>query len=142
MRAFLLSILLLITVPAFALYKCEAGGKTSYSQTPCPGGVQLDDQASAAPSASALAEAKRKAAADKKEADRLTKARHAAEAKEARERERIARAAEAKRKKCAGLALRKKWAEQDAESASLRTEARAKRKALRASEKYQAECAA
>ncbi len=41
-HALIISLLLLFSAPAMAIYKCEAGGKTTYSDEWCPGGKTVD----------------------------------------------------------------------------------------------------
>jgi hypothetical protein len=138
----LISILVTLSAPALAIYKCESSGKVSYSQFPCPSGNSeiLSGQANDNPPLSEVGQARQQAAQDKHEATRLQKTRHQREAKEEKEQQRIARVNAAKRKKCAALALRKKWTADDALSASGRAAEGAKRKAQRAAEKYEMEC--
>jgi hypothetical protein len=42
MRQFLIILLLFSSAPAMAIYKCEAGGKITYSDERCPGGKVVD----------------------------------------------------------------------------------------------------
>lgn len=134
-RPLLLTLLLAACAPAFAIYKCESDGKTVYGDTPCPGGRTLD----AAPAADA-APATREAARQKEEAARLERARHQREAQEERAQQKQARTAAAQRKKCASLALRRQWAEEDAAKANPKAAPKAQQTARRAAEKHQLEC--
>lgn len=136
----LLLILLTFSAPALAIYKCESGGKTTYSDTPCHNASgNMKEIAVTAPSSDTKA-AQQKLAQDKKELQRLEARRHKEEAATERERQIRFKAHEAKKKKCENLALRSKWAKEDAAHAPIKKEARAKRKALRAAEKQHLEC--
>lgn len=134
----LISLLALVSSPALAVYKCESGGATSYSETPCPGGKAIDVSDRAAPAAAAQAQLQ--AARDKKELARLENARHKREAIEEKEQQRQARAYAARQKKCLSLAQRSKWATEDAAKAVGKSAAKLKLKAHRLDEKYALEC--
>jgi hypothetical protein len=98
---------------ADTIYKCSSDGKVTYSQTPCATGATssvLDVPAAPARDSAAAAELQRQ----KSEADALQKARQKREAKEDREAAKSAAVAAAHRKKCAKLALEKKWADDEA----------------------------
>src|SRR3990167_3887530 len=140
LRILLISILAAWSAPALAIYKCESGGKVSYSQLPCPGGnsVTLPDSVGDGPDQS---QAKLQAAREKKEAARLEEARHKREASEEKNQQRIAkqrnqRASPPMQQKCATLEMRKKWAEDGARSPSLKDPEKASRNAQYLAEKY------
>lgn len=137
-RALLLGLLLSLSAPAFAVYKCESDKKVSYSDIPCPDAKVLDIGGAASPDA---AHARQQATQEKKKLTQLEAARHKMEAKEEKERQQAARANAAARKTCAKLALRKKWADEDAASATGKSAVKAKQKARRAAEQHQSECA-
>jgi hypothetical protein len=139
LRIVLLSLLVLICTPALAVYKCESGGTITYSDEPCRGGkvLELDNPASGKTPASS---AEHQAALDKREARRLEKERHQREAIESKEQQRVAYVNATRQKRCASLALQKKWSEEDAAAATGRSVDRAMRKAQRSAEKYEAEC--
>lgn len=143
LRILLISILAAWTAPALAIYKCESGGKVSYSQLPCPAGnsVTLPDY-SETPEPG---QARLQAAREKKEAARLEQARHQREASEEKEQQRIAkqrsqRTSPAAQQKCAKLEMRKKWAEDGARSPSLKEPEKASRNAQHLAERYEREC--
>jgi hypothetical protein len=142
LRIVLLSLLVLICAPALAVYKCESGGTITYSDEPCRGGkvLELDGPASGKTPASSAASAEHQAALDKREARRLEKERHQREAIESKEQQRVAYVNATRQKRCASLALQKKWSEEDAATATGRSADRAMRKAQRSAEKYEAEC--
>jgi len=133
----LFCVLVLGSAPAMAIYKCEAGGKITYSDEACPGGRAVDIQNGGKPVAS---DAGQRAAREKSELERLQQARRKEEAANQKEQAKIAKADAATHKKCATLAMRKKWGEEDAAAASLKSAEKAKRNARRKAEKYEAEC--
>ena len=137
--------LLLCTLPAWAVYKCESNGQVTYSDAACANGktVAIDDARgvkSPVPATSAKDKAaqqrldKSRAAEDK----RLNRQREKQERQEARAR----LVAEKQKRKCAQLAQRKAWAEDDLRNAPVKTMEKARRKSQRAAENYRAECPA
>lgn len=143
MRLFLLlSVLLAFSSPALAINKCESDGKISYSDKPCGGGkaVRFDAPPDIRPASPDAASAREQAAREKNALNRLQDERRQREAKEDKERHKLARAEEIQRKKCTDLALRQKWAEEDAAAARGKSTEKAKRDARRKAEKFQAEC--
>lgn len=133
----LTGLLLTCSASSFAIYKCDSGGKTIYSDTECPGGRALAVEAAAPAGA---ADARRQAREEKYVLDRLERARTKREAMEERERQRAAKSAAAQQKKCAALARKQRWAEEDATAATGRTTETARRKAQRKAEEYETEC--
>ncbi|WP_317205500.1 DUF4124 domain-containing protein [Janthinobacterium sp.] len=125
---------------AQTVYKCVSDGKTSYGTTPCPSGrgVALDVPPPPAPAPDAAAALAR----DEKTATRLRAERLRREAREDSAQARAGKAAAARRKKCAALALRQKWAAEDARGAGEKTATKARVKARRAAEKLALECPA
>ena len=119
------------------VYKCTADGKVSYGQQACANGtsVALDVPAAAAPAPGSEAALVRQ----KKEVARLERQRQNQEAIDGRQQARNERSAAAYRKKCAALALKKKWADEDAAKVSLsgkdHKQGNAQLKARRAAEK-------
>jgi len=137
-RSACLIALALTSAPALALYKCESSGKVSYGDVPCSSGttVALPERSNV----SDAAEAKIRAAREKLEAERLEKERRKREVSEEKIQAKIAKTGMAHRKKCQSLAMHKKWSEEDAASAAGKTAEKAKRKARRNAEQYEAEC--
>lgn len=137
-KSICLLVLALNSAPALAAYKCESGGKISYGDEPCRSGttVALPEP----PGGDDAAQAKMRAAREKREAERLENARHKREAAEEKLRTRIAKADAARRKKCQSLAMSRKWSEEDAAAATGKSAEKAKRKARRKAEQYEAEC--
>jgi hypothetical protein len=124
-------------VSAFAIYKCEGNGTVTYSDSPCPGGKPLDI-GSIPPSD--LADARRRADQEKQALSRIENERRKQEVREEKERRKSARARAALERKCAALERRRKWAAEDAASAAGKSAEKAKRKARRAEELFDAEC--
>jgi len=135
-RALLAGVLLLVTAPAFAVYKCEAGGMVSYSDAPCSEGKLLD----IAPSAGDAKDTQQRLAREKAELTRLENERHKREAKEAQAQLRADRVRASYDKKCSALARRVKWAREDAASATGKSAEKTKRRARRAQEQYEGDC--
>lgn len=141
-RSLLMCFLLAISVPALAAYKCELGGKVTYSDVPCLDGKgqELKQTEPNTVSSRDAAQATQQSVREKKELTRLETLRHKREAIEEKEARQAARVAASKRKKCESLAQRVKWAQEDAAHAAGRTAEKAKRKARRLDEKYELEC--
>lgn len=126
-----------LPISAFAIYKCEANGTVTYSDAPCAGGKQLDINDT---SPSDAADARRRAAQEKQELGRLESERHKQELQDEKERKKSARSRAALERKCASLERRRKWADEDAASAVGKSVEKARRKARRAEELFDAEC--
>ena len=135
----LIALLPAVCTPAFAIYRCDAGGTTSYSDAPCPGG-KLVAAPHTQPSAADAQQAQRQLTEKKEQLQRLENERQRQEAAEDRQQRQRARAAAAQRKKCAASALRVQWAEQDARQAAGKSVPKAAQKARRAAEKHELEC--
>jgi hypothetical protein len=96
------------------VYKCSAGGRTSYGDRPCAHGVSR--ALPPPPSGISAADTMGPQGGDARTLLELEKARIAREKTAERQGKvevRQARAAEARRKKCERLRLRRKWAEED-----------------------------
>jgi hypothetical protein len=139
LRALLSALLVSLSMPAFAIYKCEVDGKIAYSDAPCAGGQTIDVGNTASGNA---AQSRHELVQQKAELKRLESARHKQENQQAKLRRTAARTDAAKQKKCASLARRKKWADEDAAMAAGKPAEKARRKARRAQEAYQDECGA
>jgi hypothetical protein len=138
LRLLLTALLLSAGTPALAIYKCESGGKVGYSDTPCSSGKNT--VLSAATQPALASDANSRLLRDKAELGRLERERHQGEAQDEKERARDARLAANHRKKCDALALRRKWAEEDAAHAVGKSAEKVKRKAHRSAEKFELEC--
>ncbi|HEX2531964.1 MAG TPA: hypothetical protein VHK70_10940 [Burkholderiaceae bacterium] len=141
LKVLFVSLSLCLAAPALAIHKCEAAGKVTYSDAPCPTGTitDLGNMDGGVPATEAE-RAGRQAAQEKLEADHLAQERHRREASEYKERQAAARRAAAERKKCASLAQRRKWSEEDAARAAGKSLETARRKARHMAEKYELEC--
>lgn len=137
--------LLLSTMPAWAIYKCEGDGQVTYSDAACANGktVALDD-ARGVKSPAPVAAAKDKAAQQRLDKSRAAEDKRLSRQREKQEREdaRARLVAEKQKRKCAQLAQRKAWAEDDLRNAPVKTIEKARRKSQRATENYRAECTA
>ena len=136
----LILILSLISIAAHAnpVYKCETDGKTVYNDQVCSGGkeVKVHAQPTEADQASARARAKKEQQIEKK----LERQKLKREVAEERARQKANRQAAIKHKKCAHLAQRAKWADEDVKKATGRSLEKAQRKSRRTTEKYVLEC--
>ncbi len=141
-KILLLSLLVSISSPALAIYKCESNGKVTYSDEPCRGGkvIELREPAGKTPLPPDAADARRQIAREKSEVKRLENERHKREAAEDKQQQKIARVYAARQKKCSLQALRKKWSEEDAATATGNSAEKAKRIARRKAEQYEKEC--
>jgi hypothetical protein len=138
----LLIALLSFSAPALAIYKCEAAGKVVYSDVPCHNAGGTIKEIAVAPPLSDADSAHQRSTQDKKELHRFEAARKKQEAIDDKNRKRAFKVQEAKKKKCDDLALRAKWAQEDAAQAVGKSSEKAKRNAHRAVEKYQLACGA
>lgn len=138
--ALLSSLLLSFSLPALAAYKCESNGTTTYSDTPCPAGKQIELANKTAVNEREAARSKEEAKREKTELTRLEKERHKREAAEQKQANAAARATAAKKAKCDTLAQRIKWDNEDAAHATRKAAERAKRRARRAAESYDMQC--
>ncbi len=139
MRSVLLSLLFFaFPLNVFAINKCESNGGVAYSEMPCTNGKSQQLREPAPPDNATAAKAllTQQALTLK----HLEKERLKREEREEKIQQQASRHAEKMQKKCAGLALKKKWAEEDANKASRKSAAKTKRKSLRAQEKYALEC--
>ncbi len=141
-RILLPIVLALCASPVLAAYKCEANGKTTYSDEPCPGGKQVDLKNTPGGSISDedRKRATRQSAHDKAELKRLEKEREKRDAAAEKEQKKSAKEQKQQTKKCTKLSMRKKWAEDDAAASMGKSSEKAKRRAHRLAEQYVIEC--
>lgn len=138
MRSLLLLLLLSFSVPALAVYKCEFAGKLAYSDLPCKDGRMKELPIVTAPSDQG--DAQQRLQQDKEKLAELEAQRHRQQVIDERRQQREWKARQAHDKKCAELAQRLKWANEDFARASLKSRDKAQLKAQRAHEKYQLAC--
>ena len=140
-RVLALALTVLAAAPAQAqVYKCTAGGKVTYSQTPCERGAEtvLATPAAPAPSHDAAKDLQRM----QRESKKLEQQRLKREALQEREDARLDRAAGLRRQKCDKLRLDRKWADDDVRRAAPQAVEGARLKASRAAERLAVECPA
>lgn len=122
-------------------YKCINKNATSYEQYPCAEGVstavELSDKTVLS---SQYLHAVKLAAIEKKEAKTLSNHRHKTEEKYNREMNSIATKNEKIKQKCAALQTTVKWAKEDLQNVTLKTERKLKLKLKRATEKAALTC--
>ena len=128
--------LLLLALPAHAIYRCEIDGHTIYSDAPCPGGRPVDIKLGP-PSE----DARERATREKEELAQIEKKASRQAQVDAKVQRRRERENAALQKRCEKLASRATWAAEDARRTSDRSAEKATRKAERAAEQYRAECA-
>ena len=127
------------TSPASAIYKCEQDDVITYTDIPCDG-QQLSVTV---PQKSRSAEEKsddKLLAREKKEVARLQAIREQRERQDKQIHDLSARGAAARERKCKSLALQLKWREEDLREAPLTEQAKARKMARRAAEKYRTDC--
>lgn len=144
MRSLLLIVFLgmsSLTVPAWAIYKCQSGDQVTYRDAPCEG-TAATSRLPTTPTPSSNPDAQKRLNEQKKELNSLRKERERREAVDEKERQRIARTRQTQQKKCAELAMRAQWAKEDAAKANIRSADRLQRQARRATEKHALHCPA
>ena len=141
----LLCLLVGITPPAQAIYKCTLPGTVLYSDRPCNGepvtiraeSSNKSDKSDYRPSSSSANDA---LAREKAEIARLQKSREQRDRQEQQIRDLYTRGAAARARKCSSLAQQLRWREEDLRDATLQTEQKARVRARRAAEKFRLEC--
>lgn len=128
-------------------WRCEDHGKISYSDTPCPGasptGKSLFSHDLRLPStvqAESSAENRRNLERQSK-LKKLVAARQRSERTVARHNHEVAVAVQRHYRKCTSLGLRKRWLDEDAAVASIRTGRKLRTKAHHLTERLALECA-
>lgn len=134
--ALIFSVILVISAPAFAIYKCKAGGTTAYSDQPCEGATVLEVPAAPATDPKDTAHHTQ----EKNALKRLERERHKREAADVRDRRSGARAGAAQRKKCESFARRQKRADENVASSTGKANEKAKLKARQIRDDYEAAC--
>ena len=129
------ALLVCLSLPAAAVYKCEQQGRITYSDSPCAG--QQTEMTAPAPAASIHSAEMNRA---QSELRRLQSSREQKEKQDQQFRNLALRGQVARQKKCRALALQSKWKQEDAQLAPLASQTKTRRLARRADEKYQSEC--
>ena len=134
---FLLLLSLFFFIPAHAVYKCTSPDSSiTYSDQPCNGQeIKIEHQ-----QASSEPENEKRLVKEQAELTRLQNLRELRERQDQQYRQMNLRGHAAKQKKCRALELQKKWKEEDVNIALPPAQAKARRAARRATEKYQMEC--
>lgn len=138
MRSLLLLLLLTMSAPSWAVYKCEFAGKFAYSDLPCKDGHMKE--LPIAPAPPDQEDAQQRVTQDKEKLADLEAQRHRQQAIDERKQQKELKARTIRDKKCSELAQRLKWANEDFASASLKSREKAQLKAQRAREKFQLSC--
>ena len=138
-----LSLSMLLATPAWAIYKCEADGKVTYSDAACTNAKTINVDTSKGNAGIAPPQP----AQNKAESQRLERERAKAEKQQIKAQQKTEReAARAKlvedkqKRKCAQLAQRKKWADEDVRTATIKNLEKARRKSSRMNDQYRMEC--
>lgn len=144
LKAILLSLLMAVSMPALAIYKCESQGHVTYTDIPCGAGHAA---LPALPLPADAAGARQRAASDSRQLAAIAKGQEADRVGREREqrRQKHDKAGVAHQKKCTLLGLERKWSAEDAaagaHTVSEKTQA-LKKAARRKAERHEAECAA
>jgi hypothetical protein len=135
-------LLIALCQPAWAIYKCELNGKISYRDTPCESGKALSMQTPIESKVSAVdAEvAAQRAERDREQLSQIEAEHERAELRAQKIRHAAAKADATQKKKCAKLAQKKQWLEDDAAAANMKSREKAKRAARRKADEYELEC--
>lgn len=140
MTRYLFLLLLSIANPASAIYKCDTQGKITYSDSPCSNSLQTQLSPVHAVSREDIDKANRLREQEEKKLKSLESARKKIEANNQKAEQKRRREHASLQKKCAALALRVKWSEEDAVTATGKSAFKIRRAAQRHNEKYEAEC--
>jgi hypothetical protein len=138
----LLSLLMAVSTPAMAVYKCVSQDHVTYTDVPC-GATQATLPPAPLPADAAGAE--QQAASERRQLATIEKSQEAERVTREREQRRHKqdKAGLAHKKKCALLGLEKKWSAEDAASGSRIVSEKThdlKKVARRKAERYDAEC--
>jgi len=140
----LLSLLMAVSMPAMAVYKCESQGRITYTDIPC-GTTQT--ALPPLPYAADAAAARQQAASERRQLAAIEKSQQAERVANDREQQRHKRDKTdiAHKKKCRLLELESKWSAEDAAAGSHTVSEKThdlKKAARRKAERYEAECGA
>lgn len=138
----LLSLLMAVSMPAMAIYKCESQGHVTYTDVPC-GGTRT--ALPPAPLPADAAGASQRATSERQQLAAIAKSQDTERLRNEREQRRHKpdKTELAHKKKCMLLALEKKWSAEDAASGSHTVSEKTqglKKAARRKAERYDAEC--
>lgn len=138
----LLSLLMAVSMPAMAIYKCESQGRITYTDIPC-GAAQIELRPAPLPADAAAA--RQQAASERQQLASIEKSQEAERVARERDQRRHKpdKTEVAHKKKCTLLGLEKKWSAEDAASGSRTLSEKTqglKKTARRKAERYDAEC--
>jgi hypothetical protein len=138
----LLSLLMAVSMPAMAVYKCESEGRLTYTDIPCVG---AQTELRLAPLPADAAAARQRAASERQQLASIEKNQEADRVNREREQRRRKqdKTTLMHKKKCALLGLEKTWSDEDAASGSRTTSEKTqglKKTARRKAERYDVEC--
>jgi flagellar biosynthesis GTPase FlhF len=142
----LLSLLIAVSMPAMAVYKCESQGRITYTDIPCGTTQTALPPLPYAADADAAA-ARQQAASERRQLATIEKSQQAERAANDREQQRHKRDKSdiAHKKKCRMLELESKWSAEDAAAGSHTVSDKSqslKKVARRKAERYETECGA
>ena len=143
----LLSLLMAVSMPALAIYKCESQGQLTYTDVPCGTTQNTLPPPPPLPLAADAAGARRQAESERRQLAGIEKNRQAERVASEREQRRHKqdKSELAHKKRCTLLELERKWSAQDAaanaQTVSEKNQA-LKKTARRKAERYEAECGA
>jgi len=140
-----LSLSLFVATPAWAIYKCEADGKVTYSDAACTNAKTINVDTSKGNTGISPPQAVQNTTESQRLARERTKTdkqQIKAQQKAEREAARAKLVEDKQKRKCAQLAQRKKWADDDVRTATIKNLEKARRKSSRVNDQYQAECPA
>jgi len=127
-------------MPAAASYRCEAGGKFTYGDTPCTTGAGKNLATPPSPRAEDVRTAQQRAQREAQALAQLGEQQRAAEERALRADRQQTRLAATNRKKCDALALQKKWRDEDAARAPVKSADKRKQAARRVDDRYSMRC--
>lgn len=126
-----------MAAPSWAIFKCETGGKVSYTDMPCDGGKVIETRTAATVDSAA---ASRQSTDEKRLLKSLERERHKREAAEERDLKKASRQSAARHKKCDAHIQRQRLAKQEVSRTTGIANEKARRKAQLVTEKYEADC--
>jgi hypothetical protein len=133
-------VLLLLCVPARAIYKCTVEGTIVYRDSPCSNGKNTVLQAVPNVTPQDAQQAHDTALREKNTLAQIEKSNAAVAARQAKEQQHSAKMAAEHRRHCLALSQRVKWQEEDMAHAGARSMDKAKRHYRRAVDTYATDC--
>ena len=137
----LLSLLLIFSAPAWAIFKCEVNGKIAYSDTPCSAGNNTLLPPTPMLDPNVAQQAQNAALREKNTLAQIEKANAEMAAKQARQQQHQAKLAADRQRHCLALSQRVKWRAEDMAHVHARSAEKARHHYRRAVDEYDAACA-